>query len=299
MTEWSHPFTNSLTDGGPISQASYWRIFRMLLGPKAEEADRGVIRAWDNELAATSPGADQVAIDTGAAFCHGTPYASTASNTLTADRPSTGTTGKRVVLRKDIVNGGVRLTVIASADGTATLPALTQSESTYWDIPICSFTHAINGAIAALTDEREFLVIGGGMKRSIGTGQYTLPAGPSAGATVTASSGSYGSYVEFEAAASAAKTILGAVVGGNGSSLNTYGQLRVGVGTPASEVQRGVGKVIRFLNNTAQDGGTYVPFDRPVRIAAGSRIAAQMADAQGQTWSVTLVVVDEADEEDY
>jgi len=195
MTEWSHPFTNSLTDGGPISQASYWRIFRMLLGPSAEEADKGVIAGWDNDLAATSPGADQIDIDTGAAFCHGTPYENTASLTLTATRPSVNTTGKRVVLRKDIVNGGVRATVISSADGTATLPSLTQSESTYWDIPICSFTHATNGTIAALTDEREFLIIGGSAMPEIAT-FHTAAVPVARGATLVTTDVAWGTANE-------------------------------------------------------------------------------------------------------
>lgn len=161
MTEFSGPFTNGLTDGGPWSAATWWRLFRAMLGPRARVADVGVVRDVLNELAVTSPGADQVTVATGQAFVQGTLYESDAANTLTATRPSGGTTGKRVVLRRDTVNGGIRATVIASADGTATLPSLTQDADGNYDIPLASFTHATDGSIASLTDEREFMDIGG------------------------------------------------------------------------------------------------------------------------------------------
>jgi hypothetical protein len=284
MTEWSTPFTNGLTDGGPVSAASMWRVFRMLLGPKAEEADRGVIRGWDNELAATSPGADQVAIDTGAAFCHGTPYENTASLTLDATRPSVNTTGKRVVLRKDIVGGGVRATVISSADGTAGLPALTQSESTYWDIPICSFTHATNGAIAALTDEREFLDIGGGDLIALAGAHYTLPNL----SIVTATSGTadlYGAYVQAVASLSVESDVVGVTLYPPTTG-STYVQVDIAIGAGGSEVSQAV---VPGGSTAAIGDGRYVPLSRPLRIAAGQRIAVAVADsATAQNWGVKL-----------
>jgi len=301
MTEWSTPFTNGLTDGGPVSAASMWRVFRMLLGPAAEEADKGVIRSWDNELAATSPGADEIDIDTGAAFCHGAAYENTASLTLTADRPSTGTTGKRVVLRKDIVNGGVRATVISSADGTATLPSLTQSESTYWDIPICSFTHATNGTIGALTDEREFLVIGGGMKRAIGT-EILLPTGPSVGTTAATggSANAFGSWVEFSAATSTDLLITGVNVARSAADASlTYVQVEIGVGAGAAEVvkarTRPTGQP-RGNQGNLIGGDTVFHFSYPLFVAAGSRVAVRVADslASSLNHEITLIALDPA-----
>lgn len=158
MAEFSGPFTNGQTDGGPWSVANWWQAFRILTGLTASDA--GVTRAG-NRLRVTSPSADQVTVATGHAILRGTVYENDAAKTLTATRPAVGTTGKRVVLRKDIANGGVRLVVKASADGTAALPALTDDADTL-EISLASFQHTTAGAINALTDERTLLTLGGG-----------------------------------------------------------------------------------------------------------------------------------------
>lgn len=300
MAEFSGPFTNGDTDGGPWSVATWWRLFRALLGPNAQGADVGFVRGYGDEGAASIAGADRIDFETAQAFVRGTLYENDATIEVdeNANRPTVGTTGKRLVLRRDAVDGGIRLTVIRSADGTATLPALTQVEDGDYDIPCWSFTHATDGTIAALTDEREFIEIGGGgMKRSINGGAYLLPAAPSQGSTVTqsASANTYGAWVQMEAAAAADFYVVGFRTTPTGSppSATTYAVLDIGVGGGGSEVSRGEFPA-RAVTGSAvglRDGATMLP--APIFVPAGSRTACRIASsvANADTYAVTLICV--------
>lgn len=141
-------------DGGPYS-SDEMRIFFDALG-SGEGANVGVIGGALNSLEPSSPGLDQIAAASGRAFVDGTLYNNSASVTKAESRPAVGTTGKQLVLRKLWSAQTVRLYVISSADGTASIPALTQTDLTEWQVPICSFTHATDGTIAAIIDLREF-----------------------------------------------------------------------------------------------------------------------------------------------
>lgn len=143
-------------DASPHSEANTALLFGALVGDRLISANKGVIRGVLNGLVPSSPGAGQVRIASGAAISDGHPYISDANVDFTPTTPSVGTTGHRIVLRASWSAQTVRLTDISSADGTATIPAMTQTPGTTYDIPICSFTKSTAGVIASLADNREF-----------------------------------------------------------------------------------------------------------------------------------------------
>ena len=146
MTERSLLWTNTGGDGGPYSQDQLRLLQKVLAGAGA--VNEGVIGAQLNSLRPSSPGNNQVTIDTGRAMVDGTLYENDAALTINVTIPVVGTTGKRLVLRKSWSAKTVRAVVISSADGTASLPALTQTDLTTWEIPIASFQHATSGVIS-------------------------------------------------------------------------------------------------------------------------------------------------------
>jgi len=155
MTETSLLWTDTGGDGGTYTQDEL-RIYVHILGGTNKDANVGVVGAYLNSLRPSTPGDNHVVIATGAGIVNGTPYENDAAVDKTITSPVVGTTGKRLVLRKDWAAKEVRITEITSADGTATIPALTQTDLTTWDVPLCSFTITTGGVIGALSDEREF-----------------------------------------------------------------------------------------------------------------------------------------------
>lgn len=154
MTETSKPWQDGAGDGGPYS-ANAWRDIINTLG-LADGANVGVVSGILNELAVTSTGDNNITVNTGRAIVDGTLYENDASESKTSNDPSVGTTGRRVVLQKNWTARTVRIVIISSADGTAALPALTQTDGVTWEIPLASFTITTAGVIGALTDERYF-----------------------------------------------------------------------------------------------------------------------------------------------
>ena len=143
-------------DASPHSEANTALLFGALVGDRLISANKGVIRGVLNGLAPSSPGAGQVRIASGACIADGHPYINDANVDFTPTTPSIGTTGHRIVARCSWSAQTVRLVDISSADGTATIPAMTQTPGTTYDIPICSFTKSTGGVIASLADNREF-----------------------------------------------------------------------------------------------------------------------------------------------
>lgn len=154
MTEKSILWTAPASGDGTSSytQAETTRLFRHLVGGVGNE---GVLFGVDNGLEPTGT-SSPVQIDTGSAFAFGFFYWNDAALNVAVTTPSVGTTGHRIVLRVNWSAATVRITLLSSADGTATIPAMTQTESTTWDIPIASLTITTGGVIT-LTDDREFL----------------------------------------------------------------------------------------------------------------------------------------------
>jgi len=108
-----------------------------------------------NKLAVTGT-ASPLSMATGRAQVAGFHYWNDAALNLTVPTPTTGTTGGRVVLRAEWAGASeatVRAAVKMSADGTATMPALTQTVLTTYEIGIASFTITTAGVIT-VTDTR-------------------------------------------------------------------------------------------------------------------------------------------------
>jgi len=138
----------------------------------------GVLSGILNELSATvtdqpAGTSDDIVINTGAGMCYGFRYENDASVTLTPTKPAIGDTGGRVVLRADWTAQTVRLVLVENTDGTAAIPALTQTASTTWEIPLYSYVIETDGDIkdaagtaGVVTDTRSFIVApGAGMTK--------------------------------------------------------------------------------------------------------------------------------------
>lgn len=97
-----------------------------------------------------------IAINTGAALVDGIPYENTTSATLAIGTPAIGTTGHRIVLRANWAAQTVRITDIASADGTAAIPAAVQIAGTTYDITLATL-QITTGGVITVTDARSFL----------------------------------------------------------------------------------------------------------------------------------------------
>lgn len=157
MSERSLPWEGTTTgDAGPYT-SDEWRLVFKSLGSQVNP-NEGILGGILDSLRPSSPGNNSVRIEAGRAIVDGTFYEADVAVTKTITSPSVGTTGKRLVLRKSWAAQTVRITEISSADGTGTIPALTQTDLTTWDIPLCSFTIDTGGVIsaAAFTDNREF-----------------------------------------------------------------------------------------------------------------------------------------------
>lgn len=139
-----------------LTESDARKLFWSLSGKKTSQ---GVILGYLNALAATGA-TSPVAINTGAAMVAGLFYWNDASVNVSVPTPSVGTTGHRIVLRADWSTRTVRITRIDGTDGAASLPAITQSEGSIFDLPLCSLMITTGGAIT-LTDERLYYQIPG------------------------------------------------------------------------------------------------------------------------------------------
>jgi hypothetical protein len=157
MAQKSFPWTDNGTGDGTaggytaLEWGEIWR--KAFLG--GSEASQGVCKGTDNELAVTGT-ASPVAVNTGAAFVYGKFYQNTASVNLTVSTPLVNTTGGHVILRLDWAAQTVRLVAVSNTDGVATIPSLTQSLSTQWEIRLASYTITTGGVIT-LTDARGYV----------------------------------------------------------------------------------------------------------------------------------------------
>jgi len=116
----------------------------------------GVLRGVGSDLA-VSGSSSPLAVAAGAALVDGLYYENTAALNLTVTTPVVGTTGGRVILRANHSAQTVRAAILLSADGTADLPALTQTPGTTYEISLASFTITTGGTIT-LTDTRTWTI---------------------------------------------------------------------------------------------------------------------------------------------
>lgn len=146
--------TGSTGDGASAyTQAKTTKFFRDFF-ISDNYASEGVLVGNLNELVVTGT-SSPVAVGTGAACVYGFPYENTASVNVAIPTPSIGTTGHRIVLRANYAAQTIRITLISSADGVASIPALTQIANTTWDISLATLTITVGGVIT-VTDARSY-----------------------------------------------------------------------------------------------------------------------------------------------
>ncbi|MFW6030946.1 MAG: hypothetical protein ACOC9T_00015 [Myxococcota bacterium] len=151
MTETSLFWTDDGGDSGPYS-ADETRDIGYLLGG-LDRDDAGRIMGVAASLWCVTPVTGQVRVLPGSAVVDGTLYVNDDDLDFTPTTPSVGTTGKRIVLRKEWDDKTVRATVIASSDGVATIPTPEQVEGTRWEIPLCQFEQTVSGSIQNLKND--------------------------------------------------------------------------------------------------------------------------------------------------
>ena len=137
--------TSGSGDGGPYNRDQMRLLFQSVLG-----ADDGVLRSQLNNFAVTINGSILRAAS-GRAVVNGTLVESTANVDKTPTVPSVGTTGLRIVLRKHWANNAMTVELLEAADGTATPPAVTQTDGTQWEISLATAEITTGGTIQALT----------------------------------------------------------------------------------------------------------------------------------------------------
>ena len=136
--------TSGLGDGGPYNRDQMRLLFQAALG-----ADDGVLRSQLNDFAVTINGSI-LRVASGRAVVNGTLVESTANVDKTPTVPSVGTTGLRIVLRKHWANNAMTVELLEAADGTATPPAVTQTDSTQWEISLATAEITTGGTIQVL-----------------------------------------------------------------------------------------------------------------------------------------------------
>lgn len=144
--------TNGTGDGSAYTQAQLAAMWKRLFTPSGY----GVLFGYANELAVSGT-SSPISVATGAAVVQGFMYENDAAKSITVPTPAIGTTGHRVVLRVDWSAQTVRVVLKSSSDGVATLPALTQTINTVYEISLAGLTITTGGVIT-LTDERSYAV---------------------------------------------------------------------------------------------------------------------------------------------
>lgn len=154
---YTNGFTGDTGDGAAPYTQEEFRLFNHAWAAK-NQANVGVFPGVLNELAVTGS-SSPLSVDTGRAVVYGFPYWADSSVSVAVSTPSVGTTGGRVVLRANWTAQTVRAVAVLNTDGTATIPSLTQSAGSTWDMPLATFTITTGGTIT-LTDAREWALSG-------------------------------------------------------------------------------------------------------------------------------------------
>ena len=146
MGEKSYMWTTGATGDGAstYTQAEVFGIFRRMF--VTTPATQGVLKGFEGDLAVTGT-SSPLSVAKGAAFVYGCPYLSDAVTSVAVATPSVGTTGHRVVLQMDWTAQTVRIALLSSADGTPTIPDVTQTANTTWEISLASLTITTAGVI--------------------------------------------------------------------------------------------------------------------------------------------------------
>ena len=136
--------TNGIGDGIPYTQTQHFNWLLASFGNGVAPGYRSFLQPGVNS--------GNISINAGGAYVFGAFYDSDANTTVTIPTPSIGTTGHRIVLRKDDLAQTVRITLLSSADGVSTIPDANAST----DVSICTLTKTTAGAVT-LSDARPFI----------------------------------------------------------------------------------------------------------------------------------------------
>lgn len=146
--------TGGAGDGSATyTQDEVTRLYRHLIG--GDPATQFVLPGVDNELAPSGT-SSPVQIATGSAFVYGFFYWNDAPLNVVIPTPVIGTTGHRIVLRADFTARTVRVTLKSSSDGVGTIPGVTQTPGSTYEVSIATLTITTGGVIT-LTDARGFV----------------------------------------------------------------------------------------------------------------------------------------------
>ncbi len=155
--ETSFPWTDATGDGGSYAHNVLDNYFEKLFITDLA-ATEGVLLGDGAELACAGA-ATPVVVQEGSAVVKGKFYISTADTNVAVASPSAGHTRKdRIVLRSNFTAMTIRITKIAAAED-ADFPAITQTDGTTWDLPLCKLTITDAGVITVV-DERTFCHFG-------------------------------------------------------------------------------------------------------------------------------------------
>jgi hypothetical protein len=139
--------TNGIGDGVPYTSAQHFAWLQSTFGD-------GVCTGRGFELRAEVSGGN-VIIKSGAAYSGGAFYENTSDITVTIPTPSIGTTGHHIVLRKSETAQTVRVALLSSSDGVASIPTVTQDANT-WEFSLYTLTKTTAGVVT-LTLTRRFI----------------------------------------------------------------------------------------------------------------------------------------------
>lgn len=139
-------------DGVAYTQSQFADFWRSLLLNSI--TTEGVLPTYNGELAVSGT-SSPISMAVGAAIVYGYWYLNDTLKSIAVSTPAIGTTGKRVVLRVDWAAQTVRVVLLTSSDGVATIPSLTQTAGTTYEIPLASLTITTGGVIA-VTDQRSY-----------------------------------------------------------------------------------------------------------------------------------------------
>jgi len=170
MTIFSAPWPETdpqVGDGREYTAADWDLLWEILHACKPDH--QGVVWGVWNNLEVTSPGANQLSVNTGAALVKGhVVWNDAAINLAPASAPEGETRKDYVLLRCDWTGGvGTQYTVrVVIKQGTAgALPSLQQDDDVCWEIPLYSYVINDAGAISSLISVRKYA----------DTGRYNRP----------------------------------------------------------------------------------------------------------------------------
>jgi len=141
-------------DSGPYTQVDMMdRFFRAILNATG---NRGVLKWWANGMAVTGD-MSPVTVDTGAALVYGMFYNSDEAVSVNIPTPSSGNSRyDRIVLRRTWNTQQVRVARVSGvAAASPSIPSLTQTVGSVWEIPLATALISDTGNIT-LTDDRTY-----------------------------------------------------------------------------------------------------------------------------------------------